>query len=93
MSIVAENPHNAITNGLQFGYSLVTIRLKFGNKKSAEEKSSADDFLRNVSHSDSSLYLAGAQASGAGVYSAGSAVYDSLYLLYVGLVGSVGASV
>ena len=40
-----------------------------------------------------SLYETGAQAACAGIYSAGSAVNDSLYLLDIGLIGSVAASV
>ena len=75
-------------------YKRVTIRLQFGNKKTAEDANPLPMFFYGMyAHSDSSLYLAGAQAPCAGVYSAGSAVYDSLYLLYVGLEGSVGASV
>ena len=35
----------------------------------------------------------GAQAACASVYSAGSTVYDRLYLLDIGLIGSVAASV
>ena len=40
-----------------------------------------------------SLYETGAQAACAGIYSAGSAVNYSLYLLDIGLIGSVAASV
>ena len=40
-----------------------------------------------------SLYKTGAQAACAGIYSAGSTVNDSLYLLDIGLIGSVAASV
>ena len=39
-----------------------------------------------------SLYETGAQAACAGIYSARSAVNDSLYLLDIGLIGSVAAS-
>ena len=40
-----------------------------------------------------SLNKTGAQAACAGINSAGSAVHDSLYLLYIRLIGSVAASV
>lgn len=50
-------------------------------------------YHKSEAESVSSLYKTGAQAARAGIYSAGSAVYDCLYLLNIRLIGSVAASV